>query len=279
MYTITIDPTEERSTRGQAFKNLLSSGSKDFNPLKFENIEVDMIIADDDTGKTVRVELKEVDDFWASLQNGHICTQLSTMIDDCKVPGFFAVYGSLLETMQAAPKIIRVNGQPVRLTQDQIIQRTYMARSFAGDAKGCNIPVHFLSSNAMITARWVLGYAKNILESPNFSQHLPHFPVSARPYAILNQVHGIGDVAAKALLREYKIIINILTAIENDPDQVASIKSVGKAKVKAIANAFGLEEVKYESKERCERTKKAKKNDLHDSSVNRSSSESENRSA
>jgi DNA integrity scanning protein DisA with diadenylate cyclase activity len=124
-----------------------------------------------------------------------------------------------------------------------IVQDLSTMRAFCADAMGCNVPVHFLSKNHHQSFQWALSYAKNILTGPNMASWLPRFPVEPRGYQVLCSISGIGDVAAKGLLRAYGGIGQIANEAKFNPNALAACKvngkALGKAKAAKIAEVLG----------------------------------------
>lgn len=194
--------------------------------------------------ETVNVELKEISDFWASKSTGHLGQQVLEMVGQGQ-PGFVAVFGSLQEVLAAVPKLKAGEGKPKHRSQMDIASDISTARAFCADASACNIPVFFLSSNHQQSFAWILSLAKNILTGPNMASWLPRFEVDARSYSILCSIHGVGDVAAKGLLKQYGGIAQIVSDCIHRPDALASThingKALGKAKASKIIQAMGCE--------------------------------------
>lgn len=189
--------------------------------------------------RVVNVELKEIDDFWASKSTGHLGQQLIEMIAAGQ-PGLVAVFGGLAEVLREVPKVKSAdNPSGMRKAQARsqmdIQADVSTARAFCADAAAANVPVHFLAANHQQSFGWVLSYAKHILGSPNLASWLPRFPVEPRGYACLCSVPGIGDVAARGLLRAYGGVGQIANEAKFNPEALARCQVNGKAMGKAKA--------------------------------------------
>ncbi len=253
---ILLDSNERGSDRAKALA-LAVGGDPAYELAGFEDLPVDMQLSprmDDycirhgceecSCIKVVNVELKEIPDFWASKASGHLGTQILSMISEGN-PGFVAVFGSLSEVLKEVPKVKMGEGKPKRRSQIDVLQDLNTARAFSADACGANVPVHFLSTNHEQSFRWILSYAKNILQGPNLSSWLPRFSAEPQGYGCLCAIPGIGDVAAKAVLAEYETLAALATDCKLAPAEIAKVKvggkSLGKAKANAIIRAFGCE--------------------------------------
>jgi len=187
----------------------------------------------------VNVELKEIPDFWQSKSSGHLGQQVLEMVASGS-PGFVVVFGSLQEVLAGVPKV-KLGSNPSGMKKPQarsqmdIQQDISTARAFCADAMGCNVPVFFLSQNHQQSFAWILSYAKNILTGPNMASWLPRFPVEPRGYQVLCSINGIGDVAAKGLLRAYGGIGQIANEAKFNPNALAACKVNGKALGRAKA--------------------------------------------
>lgn len=199
---------------------------------KAENVTVHI-------GREVNVELKEIPDFWASKNTGHLGQQVLEMVAAGQ-PAFVAVFGSLQEVLESVPKMKmweNMSGckKPQRRTQMDIVSDISTTRAFCADATACAVPVFFLSTNYQQSFSWILSLAKNILTGPNMASWLPRFPVEPRGYQVLCSINGIGDVAAKGLLQAYGGIGQIANEAKFNPEGLAACKIAGRALGKAKA--------------------------------------------
>jgi hypothetical protein len=259
-----IDSNEKGSDRAKALA-LACGESQDFDLPTHADIPVDLQFKyvkyhlyrfndEDDNCHAIRddkilicnVELKQIDDFWASKATGHLGTQIMTMIaEDC--PGFVAVLGSLDEVHLNVPKVKSVHGNVQKRNQFDIIGDLNTARALSGNAASSNVPVMFLSSNLNLSMKYILSYVKDILTGPNFASFLPRFPVDPQGYCILASIRGLGDVSAKGLLEAYGGIHQIVNECQHNPEAIANVpingKKLGKAKANCLIRAFGCEEL------------------------------------
>jgi hypothetical protein len=163
-------------------------------------------------------------------------------------PGFVAVFGSLQEVLASVPKV-KLGSNPSGMKKPQarsqmdIQSDISTARAFCADAASCNVPIFFLSRDHQQSFAWILSYAKNILTGPNMASWLPRFPVEPRGYQVLCSISGIGDVAAKGLLRAYGGIGQIANEAKFNPNALAACKvngkALGRAKAAKIAEVLG----------------------------------------
>jgi hypothetical protein len=193
------------------------------------------------------VELKEIPDFWASKGSGHLGQQVLEIVAQGQ-PGFVAVFGSLQEVLTGVPKVKLGSNpsgvkKPQSRSQMDIQSDISTARAFCADAAGCGVPVFFLSRNHRQSFAWILSYAKNLLTGPNMASWLPRFPVEPRGYGVLCSIPGIGDVAAKGLLRAYGGIAQISNVAKFAPETLAktqiSGRALGRAKAVKLAEVLG----------------------------------------
>ena len=182
------------------------------------------------------VELKQISDFYASKNTGHIATQIMTMIES-GWPGFVAILGSLDEVQKNVPKIKSIHGNVQKRNQFDIIQDLNTSRALSANAAGSNVPVMFLSSNLNVSMKYILSYVKAILEGPNFSSFLPRFPVDPKGYCVLASIRNVGDVTAKKSLAALGPF-NQLPWAGIGPEDLEKV--VGKHKAKVLAEAFGV---------------------------------------
>ena len=251
--TILLDSNERGSERAKALA-LAVGGDPAYELAGFAELPVDMAlkIRDEDpirgtnlcniSEQVVHVELKEVPDFWASKNTGHLGTQILEMIAHGS-PGFIAVFGSLQEVLAGVPKMKMGEGKPRARSQMDIQSDISTARAFCADMVACGVPVHFLSQNHEQSFRWILSYAKHILMGPNMASWLPRFPVEPRGYGVLCAIPGIGDVAARGLLEAYGSVGQIAHEAALNFDGLAATKvngkAIGPAKARKLAEVLG----------------------------------------
>lgn len=262
---VSLDSNEQGSPRATALA-LAVGGDPAYELQGFAELPVDMacerVQADKDwVSRKVYVELKEIPDFWASKSSGHLGQQILEMVA-AGSPGFVAVFGSLQEVLQAVPKVKLGSNpsgmkKPQHRSQMDIQQDISTARAFCADAAGCGVPVFFLDRDRdiqhggrtyhhpghRIAFQWILSLAKNILIGPNMSSWLPRYPVEPRGYQVLCSISGIGDVAAKGLLRAYGGIAQISSEAKLNPSGLAGCmingRALGKAKAAKIVEVLG----------------------------------------
>jgi hypothetical protein len=192
-------------------------------------------------GWVCNVELKEISDFWASKNTGHLGQQIMTMISE---PGFVAVFGSLDEVLKEVPKIKTDKAGEFKLrSQTDIISDVNTARALSADAIGCNVPIIFLSRNYERSFKWILSHAKSILTGPNMASWLPRFGCDPVGYGCLVSIPGIGDVVAKGLLSEEGNLKAVIDRCRMAPGSVQDIvikgRKLGKAKASKLVEVFG----------------------------------------
>ena len=241
---IHMDSNERGSPRA-TFLAKAVGGNPDYELSGFAELPVDVRLSYGQ--QAVNVELKEIPDFWASKGSGHLGQQLIEMVAQGQ-PAFVAVFGSLSEalagvpTMKAADNPSGFRKAQTRSEMDIETDRN-TARAFCADAAAVGVPVHFLSSDRVLSFIWLLSYAKHILTGPNLSSWLPRFPVEPRGYACLCAVPGIGDVAARGLLLAYGGVGQIANEAKLNPDGLARCqiggKALGKAKAQKLIEVFG----------------------------------------
>jgi hypothetical protein len=240
-----IDSNEKGSARASALA-LACAENPAFEVPDFAELPVDvqfrMVVGIDphngwpEVSGMVNVELKVIDDWYASKATGHVGSQIMTMIErGC--PGFVAVLGSLDEVHLNVPKIKSVHGTVQKRSQFDIISDLNTSRALSGNAASSNVPVHFLSSNLNLSMKYILSYVKDILEGPNFASFLPRFDVDPRGYCVLASIRNVGDVTSKKTL-EALGPFNQLPWAGIGPKDLEKI--VGKAKAKCLADAFGV---------------------------------------
>lgn len=263
---ITVDSNEKGSERAKALA-LACGGDPTYELEGFAELPVDMRLSvlkecekyelhEDcepcsrgpcQQEQVVHVELKEIPDFWASKSSGHLGQQVLEIVAQGQ-PGFVAVFGSLQEVLAGVPKV-KLGSNPSGMRKPQVRSQMDIqsdistARAFCADAAGCGVPVHFLSTSYEQSFRWILSYAKNILTGPNMASWLPRFPVEPRGYGVLCSIPGIGDVAAKGLLRAYGGIAQISNVAKFAPETLAktqiSGRALGRAKAAKLAEVLG----------------------------------------
>lgn len=253
---ISLDSNERGSERAKALA-LAVGGDPAYELQGFAELPVDMCIStyaqfeaeDGPRNKmaSVFVELKEIPDFWQSKSSGHLGQQILEMVA-AGSPAFVAVFGSLQEVLRAVPTqkaLQNPSGCRKSQTRSQMdIQNDIStARAFCADATACGVPVFFLCRDHLQAFPWILSLAKNILTGPNMASWLPRFPVEPRGYQVLCSISGIGDVAAKGLLRAYGGIGQIANEAKFNPNALAACKvngkALGKAKAAKIAEVLG----------------------------------------
>ena len=237
--SILMDSNERGSDRAKALAFAVG-GDPTYDLAGFAELPVDMALRLD--SRRVNVELKEIPDFWASKNTGHLGMQILEMIAQGQ-PGFVAVFGSLQETLAGVPKMKTGEGKPRCRNQMDIASDVSKARAFCADATACGVPVHFLSQNHAQSFKWILSYSKHILTGPSLASWLPRFPVEPRGYGVLCSIPGIGDVAARGLLQAYGGIAAITLQACDNPEGLAACKINGKAlgasKARKLAEVLG----------------------------------------
>ena len=243
---ISLDSNEQGSPRATDLARAVG-GDPAYELQGFAELPVDMAVRRPENDEVVYIELKEIPDFWASKSSGHLGQQVLEMVAQGQ-PGFVAVFGGLQEVLQAVPTRKPIEN-PSGMRKSQMRSQTDIqddlntARAFAADATACGVPVFFLSSDHLQAFPWILSLAKNILLGPNMASWLPRFPVEPRGYQVLCSISGIGDVAAKGLLRAYGGIAQISSEARFNPAGLAGCmingRALGKAKAAKIAEVLG----------------------------------------
>jgi len=243
---ISMDSNERESARATALA-LAAGSDPTYHLTGFVELPVDLRICHGEVTSLcprycVNIELKEISDFWASKNTGHLGQQIMTMIAEGQ-PGFVAVFGSLQDTMDQIPKVKSDHGRVQKRTHQDIATDENTARALCADAMTCNVPIFFLSPNYMASFKWILSMAKNILHGSSMASWLPRFPVDPKGYSVLCSICGIGDVAAEGLLKEFGDIATICQIAQEDPDVLAECKvngkRLGKAKAAKLIEVFG----------------------------------------
>lgn len=254
--SIFMDSNERGSGRDTALA-LACGSNPDFDLAGFAELDVDMRLETDNpawievNGERVvlpklacNIELKEIGDFWSSKNTGHLGQQILTMLGKGE-PGFVAVFGSLETVLAGVPKMKSIGAKPRPRSQMDIASDVSTARAFCADAVAANVPVHFLSSNQEQSFKWILSYAKHILEGPSLSSWLPRFSADAPGYGCLCSVPGIGHETATGLLAAHGSISRIVDYCKLNPEVLTNTsingKALGKAKVSRLMKAFGCE--------------------------------------
>jgi hypothetical protein len=166
------------------------------------------------------VEVKDTNgsnDVWGS-KGGHIGEQLVKLIDAGQ-PSFVVVCGSLEETLGEVPTLTTVKTKDGHRTQWAGKHSTEgnktSLRALSADFAGVNVPIHYLSKNRVLSFKWALSYAKNILLGGNPLQWCPRYKGNAgKQKALIGG--GIGEKNAKVLLDHFGTIQNIGNASYDD---------------------------------------------------------------
>ena len=167
-------------------------------------------------GHFCHIEVKDTqksNDLWGSKQ-GHIGDQLVKILDG-KQPGFVVVCAHLDDVLQEVPTMTTrktANGHKTQWAgkHEQESNKTSL-RALSADFAGCNVPIHYLSKDRVLSFKWALSYAKNILQGPDPLQWCPRFKGSARKQRALLG-NGIGHKNAEALLNHFGTIRAIALA-------------------------------------------------------------------
>lgn len=171
-------------------------------------------------GHFCHVEVKDTNgsnDLWGS-KGGHIGNQLVEILDGGQ-PGFVVVCGDLDDVLDEVPTM--TTRKTVKGTKTQWAGRYEQEsnksslRALSADFAGCNVPIHYLSKNRVLSFKWALSYAKNILQGPNPLQWCPRFKGSARKQRALLG-NGIGPKNAEALLKHFGSIRAVALAGYDD---------------------------------------------------------------
>ncbi len=158
-------------------------------------------------------DTKETNDLWGS-KNGHIGDQLVKLIDSGQ-PAFIVVCGSLDEVLAEVPTLTTQKTKEGHKTKwagkyEQESNKSSL-RALSADFAGCNVPIHYLSKNRVLSFKWALSYAKNILQGPDPLQWCPRFEGNARRQRALLG-NGIGPKNAATLIEHFGSIRHIANA-------------------------------------------------------------------
>lgn len=171
-------------------------------------------------GRYCHLEIKdtqETNDLWNSKQ-GHIGDQLCKLIDAGQ-PAFVAVIGTLDEVLAEVPTLTTQKTKDGHKTKwaGKYAQESNKSslRALSADFAGCNVPIHYLSKDRVLSFKWALSYAKNILQGADPLQWCPRFKGSARRQRALLG-NGIGPKNASALIEHFGSIKHIANANYED---------------------------------------------------------------
>ena len=238
MFHVQLDHNEKIHGRADALKTALPS---DFIFDGFADLPCDLLIEDIDpcgddvaTHHPVYVELKLIPDLWTSKNSGHLGEQIGKMTQ-MGFPGFVAVFGSVDEVLAATPEFSFVGGRKkYRDWKTKAIDMDTL-RALSGDAKGCNIPIHYFSKNEIITFKFIFSYARNIINGPDIYQWLPHADSRYAAKSMLCMIPGIKNTIATTLLDTFGSVSNIAN---QSVEELQKIRGIGPSKAKKIYESF-----------------------------------------
>lgn len=157
MITAYIDPNEGNGPRLEALRQVVAE-KPDRYRLEERHQALDLCISDGE--RQVWFELKEIDDLWASMANGHLaqqCRQASALGD----PALIAVFGGLEDVLLAAPKF---NGNGYKKRDGQEAAKAQM-RGFDADLFASQFPIQFLSRSHTLSFKLILSRSRRWLEA------------------------------------------------------------------------------------------------------------------
>lgn len=181
--------------------------------------------------RAVHIEVKDTNgsnDLWGSKQ-GHIGDQLVNLIDE-NASSFIVVMGSLEETLLEVPAMTNTGSKTQWAGRNiQEGNKTSM-RALSADCVGSAIPIFYLSKDRVLSFKWTLSYAKNILGGGNPFQWCSRHKGKARKIKALLG-NGIGPKNAEALLSHFLTIQQIANA---SYDELLKCPGIGPERAIAI---------------------------------------------
>ena len=231
MIRVYLDNNEKIHGRAKPLEQALT---KNFEFIGFKSdLPCDMLMQDE-CCNSVYVELKLIADLWTSKATGHLGDQIGKLTQKEK-PAFVAVFGSVDEVFAETPAFSYINGRKQFRDWKAKSLDMELLRAMAGDAFGCNVPIHFFSKNEYITFKFILDYGKNILEGPDIYQWLPHADRRYAPKSMLCMIPGIKGATANTLLDKFESVQAIANA---SIEELQTIKGIGPSKAKKIYESF-----------------------------------------
>lgn len=181
--------------------------------------------------KAVHIEVKDTNgsnDLWGSKQ-GHLGDQLVNLIDE-NATSLIVVMSSLDETLQEVPTMTN-EGRKSKYAGKNIQEGNKTSlRALSADCVGSSIPIFYLSKDRVLSFKWALSYAKNILEGGDPFQWCSRHKGKARKIRALLG-NGIGPKNAEILLEHFLTIQNIANA---NFDELKAVKGIGPERAIAI---------------------------------------------
>jgi hypothetical protein len=141
---------------------------KHISPPQAANLPYDLLL--EGNGVKIGVEVKEVEDLWASLPpRGHLGRQAMSLAVECNY-AYVAVLGSLDDVREAIPAIYMTVDGPVEKTEDQLSKSEDLLMAILGDIRSLGVTPIFLSRDPIFSYRTLLKYCiHDILDDPPIS--------------------------------------------------------------------------------------------------------------
>lgn len=216
--TVTIDSNEQTSPRSKALCSAIDDDSR-FTFAGFEQQAVDVCFARGDTQTRFWVELKEPEDYLASVINGHLFDQV-LRIRETGDPGMILVIGSDNQVVYAVISSCTHRGRRGPQSSEKIRTYNNLIRDFEANAYALRIPVMRMHRSPYSR---LLSIAHKVLTDADLLAHRPHPAENERHVAALCMlVPGIGPERAKAILKTYSFR-ELASASEDDLRRVAGI--------------------------------------------------------
>lgn len=167
--------------------------------------------------KRIHIEVKDTNssnDLWGSKQ-GHLGDQLVKLIDE-QSPSFIVVLGSLEDVLGEVP-VMTNTGHKTKWAGRHIQEQNKTSlRALSADCLGSGVPIFYLSKDRVLSFKWTLSYAKNLLEGGNPFQWTSRHKGKAGKIAALTKATGIGAKNAEALIEHFGSIKRISLASYDD---------------------------------------------------------------
>lgn len=211
MYSLFFDNNEKQGKRPAFLDEAWTYYKKRINKPEPANIDFDLLLVDEETGKRIGVEVKERDDLYGSLpprgRLGRQCMDISLQCDY----GYLCILSGLSDVIEHIPPYYKTeDGELVEKPEERMKLDENMIYAVLGDIKSLGILPLFMSNNPIDSFRLLLNYMVHDIMSD------PPITLCSKPRKNMHAINvlcnlpGIGWERAEAILEIYGSVSEFL---------------------------------------------------------------------
>ena len=211
MFSLFFDNNEKQGKRPDFLDEAWTYYKKRINKPEPANLDFDLMLVDEESGKQVGAEIKELDDFWGSLPpRGRLGRQCMDIALKCDY-GYLSILGSLSELIESIPPYYKTDeGNIIEKPEERMTLDENMVYAVLGDIKSLGVLPVFLSRNPIDSFRLLINYMIHDIISD------PPITLCSKPRKNMHAINvlcnlpGVGWERAEAILESYGSVSEFL---------------------------------------------------------------------